>query len=255
MTENLTRDAFLGGRLHLWQPRDGYRAGIDSVLLAAGVSAISGQSILDLGCGVGAASLCLATRVKGLSITGVDRQAEYVHLARRNSSEADIPMDIIEADIAKLPAESRKNQFDHVIANPPYFKKGCRKVAANSSKEVALSESTSLQVWLEVAARRIVPKGYFFLIHRSERLPDLLRALPRKMGSVEIRPIAPRFGKSANLILMRARKGGRSPFRLHTPLVLHEGEKHTHDAESFCDDAQDILRRGEALVWPRYTDT
>ncbi|WP_348656358.1 methyltransferase, partial [uncultured Sulfitobacter sp.] len=70
----LTRDAFLGGKLHLWQPRKGYRAGVDPVLLAATVPAQAGQRVLELGCGVGAVSLCLGARVPGLQLTGVEIQ-------------------------------------------------------------------------------------------------------------------------------------------------------------------------------------
>ena len=71
MDDDLTHDAFLGGRLHLWQPRRGYRAGVDPVLLAASVPAKAGQSVLDLGCGAGAAALCLGAREPGLELLGM----------------------------------------------------------------------------------------------------------------------------------------------------------------------------------------
>ena len=58
----LSCDAFLGGRLRIWQPRAGYRAGIDPVMLAAAVPARPRQSVLELGCGAGTASLCLAAQ-------------------------------------------------------------------------------------------------------------------------------------------------------------------------------------------------
>ena len=61
----LTEDAFLGGRLRLLQPAQGYRAGVDPVLLAASVPAMLGQRVLELGCGVGAALLCLGRRGTG----------------------------------------------------------------------------------------------------------------------------------------------------------------------------------------------
>ena len=80
----LTCDAFLGGRMHLYQPKNGYRAGVDPVLLAASINATAGQSVLELGCGAGAAGLCLAARVRGLTVSGVERQADSAELARRN---------------------------------------------------------------------------------------------------------------------------------------------------------------------------
>ena len=116
---DLSRDAFLCGRLHLWQPRKGYRAATDPVLLAAACPARSGQSVLDLGCGVGAAALCLATRVPGLDLHGLELQESYASLARRNAAENAIPMHIETGDLADMPAALRLS-FDHVIANPPY---------------------------------------------------------------------------------------------------------------------------------------
>ena len=59
MATNFSTDDFLGGKLRVKQPKKGYRAGIDPVLLAASVNAHIGDNILDLGCGVGVASLCL----------------------------------------------------------------------------------------------------------------------------------------------------------------------------------------------------
>ena len=69
--ETLTDDAFLGGQLRLFQPAQGYRAGMDAVLLAAAVPAEAGQRVLDLGCGAGTAGLCLAKRVDAVALTGV----------------------------------------------------------------------------------------------------------------------------------------------------------------------------------------
>ena len=91
-----TRDAFLGGKLRLRQPRRGYRAGIDPVLLAASVPARPGQSVLDLGCGAGAAALCLAARVGGLRLAGLERQADYAELARANAAEMTATADAYE---------------------------------------------------------------------------------------------------------------------------------------------------------------
>jgi len=118
--DDLTCDAFLGGKLHLWQPRRGrgYRAGVDPVLLAASIEATAGQSVLELGCGVGAAVLCLGARVPGLTLTGCELQPAYAELARRNGGAA---LEVVEADLTDMPLHLRQRQFDHVLANPPYF--------------------------------------------------------------------------------------------------------------------------------------
>ena len=119
--DELSRNDFLGGRLRLWQPVSGYRAGVDPVLLAASVPATSGQSVLELGCGAGTASLCLARRVADLAVTGVEKQPDYAALARRNATENDLSVQVFTADITAMPAEIRTKSFDHVLANPPFF--------------------------------------------------------------------------------------------------------------------------------------
>ena len=117
--DELTRDGFLGGALHLWQPRKGYRAASDPVFLAASVAARPGARVLELGCGAGAALLCLGRRVDGLDLSGLELQPGYADLARRNAAANGIEAWIIEGDLAEMPATLRQESFDHVIANPP----------------------------------------------------------------------------------------------------------------------------------------
>ena len=157
--DDLTQNAFLGGLVRLWQPRRGYRAGADPVLLAAAVPARGGQSVLDLGCGAGAAVLCLAARVPGLRLTGVDLQPFYADLARRNAAENGTDLEVIQADLCRLPADLRQRRFDHVIANPPYFRPGAHTGAADAGRRAALGEATALRDWIAVAARRLAPGG------------------------------------------------------------------------------------------------
>lgn len=241
--EDLTCDAFLGGKLHLWQPRKGYRAGVDPVLLAATVPALPGQRVLELGCGVGAASLCLGARVQGLALTGVELQPAYAALARRN----DPAFEVFECDLAQMPLELRQRQFDHVLANPPYFDRDASIASKEPARETALGERTPLAKWVEIAARRLAPKGQAHFIHRVERLPDLIRALPHDMGGIEVLPIAPRTGRAAELVILRARKSGRGAFRLAAPMILHAGEAHLKDGDSYVPAIRAVLRDGAAL--------
>ena len=241
--DDLTHDAFLGGKLHLWQPRKGYRAGVDPVLLAATVPAQAGQRVLELGCGVGAASLCLGARVPGLTLTGVELQPAYAELARRNHCG----FEVVEADLAEMPVTLRQRQFDHVLANPPYFDRGASVASLDNTRETALGEQTPLAKWVEIAAKRLAPKGQAHFIHRAERLPDLIRALPHDMGSIEVLPIAPRTGRMAELIILRARKSGRGAFRLCAPMIMHEGDAHVTDGDSYVAAIRAVLRDGAAL--------
>src|SRR5690349_12697346 len=104
----LTEDALLDGRVHLLQPRRGYRVAVDAVLLAAAVHPRAGERVLDLGAGVGAVGLCLARRVPDCTIVGVELQPALADLARRNAALNGLGdrLQILVHDLAQpLPAE------------------------------------------------------------------------------------------------------------------------------------------------------
>ena len=250
MTLETTRDAFLGGRLHLLQPRHGYRAGVDPVLLAAAVNARAGQTVLDLGCGVGTAALCLHARIAGLEMTGVEKQADYADLAMANGQDARAKFDVVTADLRSLPVALRQSQFDHVLTNPPYFKRDTGHTADDQGRAAGRAEDTDLADWIDVAVRRLAPQGYLHVIQRADRLPDLLGLVSERLGSIEVLPIAARTHRAAHLIILRARKSGRAPFRLHAPFILHDGDRHVADAESYRAEVSDILRNAAPLNWP-----
>ncbi|KIC46508.1 methyltransferase [Ruegeria sp. ANG-S4] len=244
---DLTCNDFLGGRVRLWQPRAGYRAGVDPVLLAASVQARGQQSVLELGCGAGAAILCLMARVPGLQAAGVELQMEYAELARRNAAENGETLTVVEANLTDLPADLKQQQFDHVLANPPYYLAGAHSPAMDQGRRLALGEQTDLVDWVDVAARRLAPRGYFHMIQKADRLPDLLAACSGRLGSVEVLPLAPRANRPAELVILRARKGGRAAFRLLAPVVLHQGSRHEHDGDSYTAEVSQVLRDGAPL--------
>ena len=242
MSDGVTRDRFLGGRVLAWQPKDGYRAATDPVFLAAACPAKPGESVLELGCGVGVAALCLGARVDGLRVTGVERQAIYADLARRNG------VAVVEADLTEMPADLRQSVFDHVIANPPYLVKGAGTAARDIGREGAFREETPLADWCAVAKARLKPGGWLTLIHLAERLPDVLAAL-EGFGSISVLPLAAREGRAAGRVVVRARKGGRGAFRLCAPILIHEGVVHARDGDDYSATARAVLRNGEALTF------
>ncbi|WP_146586511.1 tRNA1(Val) (adenine(37)-N6)-methyltransferase [Puniceibacterium confluentis] len=248
--EALSCDAFLGGRLRLFQPRQGYRAGIDPVLLAATVPARPGDSVLDLGCGAGVALLCLGARVPGLRLWGAELQPGYAELARRNATLNDLSADIVTADLMSLPAPLSQMQMQHVMANPPYFETARRTSANNSGRETGLSGGLDLADWVRIAARRTAPGGTVTFVQSAERLPDLAAAMTAHLGSVQLWPLAPRPGRDPRLILMRGRKAGRAVFRLHAPLILHTGDQHPGDLEHYQPQVRAVLRNAGALPFP-----
>lgn len=246
----LTSDDFLGGRLKILQPQRGYRAGVDPVLLAASVPAKPGQTVLELGCGVGVATLCLASRVPDLTLTGLELQTDYADLARRNAAANGFAVHVETGDLSRMPDGLRAQQFDHVIANPPYFDRVSSTPADDPGRETALGETLPLEDWVKQAAKRCASKGHVSFIQRADRLPDLLSCAGRHLGSLEVLPLIPRAGRAARLVILRGRKGGRAGFRLHHGWVLHAGDAHDGDRENYNKATACILRLGAPLPFP-----
>lgn len=229
------------------QPRKGFRSGVDAVLLAASVPVFAGQNLLELGCGAGVASLCVNERVPGLHLTGVEVQGAYASLARQNAAACGADMTVYEADLQSLPPEVRQMQFDHVIANPPYYAPGSRLISNDTGRETALGEATPMAKWVDVAAKRLAPRGFATFIQRADRLADMLAAFHGRLGSIQVQPLAPRVGRDSHLVILRARKDGRAPLKLHAPLILHQADSHESDSEDYRPWARAVLRAGAAL--------
>ena len=238
-------DDFLGGRLRIEQPAQGYRAGADAVMLGAACAARPGQQVLELGCGAGVASLCLAVRVPDLSLTGVERDVGYAALARANAVRNDAALQVVEADLARLPADLRARNFDHVLMNPPFFPAGTP--SPDAARAGARHEDTPLADWLDTGLRRLKPGGHLTIIHLAQRLDGLLAGLADRAGDIAILPIAGREGRAAGRIILQARKGARGPLRLLAPFIMHDGPSHPGDAENLSEKAQAILRQAVAL--------
>ena len=244
----LREDAFLGGRLRIVQPARGYRAGADAVMLAAACPALDGETVLELGCGAGVASLCLGARVPGARLTGIERQADYAALALRNAAENGIALRVVTGDLARMPAELRSAAFDHVIANPPFFAAGTP--APDPGRAGARHEDTPLSIWVDAGLRRLRPGGRMVLIQRADRLAETLVALSPRAGDIAILPLAARVGRDAGRVLIGARKGARGPLRLRAPLVLHAADRHDADGEDLTETACRILRHAASInLW------
>lgn len=243
----LSIDAFLGGAVQIAQPLKGYRAGVDPVLLAASVQATAGQTVLELGCGGGVVSLCLGRRIPGLTLTGVEVQPAYADLAKENAARNAIPLDVYHADLNDLPSDILDQRFDHVIANPPYYNRTRSTPARDDGREIGLGEATPLKDWVKAASKRLAPRGHAHFVHRVERLPELLSAMPNSLGSIEVQPLCPRAGRRPHLVLVRAKKEGRADFCLHAPIVMHKGTTHDENPKEYNAVIENVLRRGAAF--------
>lgn len=223
----LSEDALLGGRVRLRQPRDGYRAAVDPVLLAAAVPAVAGERVLDLGCGAGAVFLCLLARCPELRVTAVERDPAMVALARANAvlNRVADRVEVVAADIAGLPGDWQAGGFDQVVTNPPYLPAGRADPSPHPGRAAAGVEAgADIAAWIDRARRCLRHKGRITLVHRADRLSDLLAALGHGFGEVVVFPLWPRAGRDAGRVIVTARQGMRTPLRLAAGLVLHSAD-------------------------------
>lgn len=240
MADVAIEDRLLGGKVRLRQPRDGYRAAIDPVLLAASVPARPGERVLDLGTGAGAAALCLMARVEGLSVVGVEIDSATAQLARENAALNGRDAFIVrEGDIARLPEDLRG--FDRVMANPPYLDAAQADPSPDPGRRRSNLDEAGLGAWIDAALAAAVPGGALTFIHRADRLGDLLSLLNGRAGAIVVVPLWPKAGEAAKRVIVEARAGRRTPLRLHPGLVLHEPDgRYTGPA--------DAILKGAALA-------
>ncbi len=238
-----TSDGLLGGRVRLLQPRRGYRVAIDPVLLAAAVEADAGDSVLDAGVGTAAAALCLAERVAGCNVVGIERDVQLATLARAsvelNGKSGRVR--VIEGDLLDPPADLREAAFDVVMSNPPYLASARSPGPDDTQRANAHVEGVPLERWLDACLRRLRPGGRIALVHRADRLEDILGGLRDRAGDLCVVPLWPRVGAAAARVIVLGRKGARGPLTLVPGLVLHE------PGGGFTQAAAAILREGQAL--------
>lgn len=237
-------NALLGGRVRLRQPARGYRAGMDAALLAAAAPAEPGQRVIEAGCGAGAVLMQIAARRPGVALTGLERDPAMAALARDNATLNGAEATIVTGDVAAGFRSLGLPPFDWAVSNPPFFDDPGALREPSPGKRGAWMADDGLAAWTEFLLKAVREGGRIVVIHRADRLADLLALLGQTAGSFAVRGIHPYADEPAKRVLVSAVKTGKAPLRLLPPLVLHDrsGAKHTTEAEA-------ILRGEAGLGW------
>jgi tRNA1(Val) A37 N6-methylase TrmN6 len=243
--EQTTDDAFLGGALRILQPRQGYRAGLDALLLAASVGRAG--RILDVGAGVGVVGIVVAHRLPGAEVVLLERDPLLAGLARDNIARNGLAprVRVIEADLGqRLGALAElglaRESFDDVVANPPYHTLG-RCTIGRDTGSAHVMASGDLEHWVRFMAAMAKAGGALSLVHRTEALAAILAATRTRCGGHVVLPVHARPAAAANRVLVQATKGSRAPLKLLAGIVLHDDSGH------FRPEIDAVLRRGAAL--------
>ena len=240
-----TSDTLLGGRVRLEQPARGYRVAIDPVLLAAALPARAGERVLEFGAGVGAATLCAATRLAECSFLGIELDGDLVAIASANvaANRLEARVTMLAGDVAAPPPAVTGAPFDHVIANPPFAEGGRGSASPVAAKQRANVEGAAdLAAWVAAAFRALRGGGSATFVHRADRAAELVaRFAAAGAGAIILFPLWPKAGSDAKRVLVQGRKGAKAPLRVAAGLVLHEADG------GYSAAAQAVLRSSAAL--------
>lgn len=243
--DDITEDTVLDGQVRLKQARRGYRAGLDAALLAAACDAPAGARVIEAGCGAGGALLAAAIRRPQARFTGIERDPAALALALDNiaANGLETRVEAVPGDVGQRFSGLGLQPFDAALANPPFFDDPEALRGPAPDRRSAWLADDGLDGWMRFLSKAVREGGSITLIHRADRLADILALLEPKAGSIQVLPIHPFADQPAKRVLVRAIKSGKAPLRILPALILHDGGgKHTDRVET-------VLRGRAALSW------
>lgn len=205
-----------------------FRPGTDTFLLSSLPRLKPGLRLIDLGCGTGLLGLLLLQRQDGLTITGIDIQPKAIHLAKQAAAENNLTdcLTFLAQDLRAVKDQFPTGSFDLAVCNPPYYPTASGAAAENSARRTARSEvSCTLEDLCAAASYLLRWGGSFCLVHKPERLTDLLCSL-RAYGlePKRLRFVCKTAGSAPSLVLAETRRGGRPGLTVEAPLILQTGD-------------------------------
>jgi len=237
-----TLDDFLGGTVKLIQPKDGYRVSMDTVMLAAAVPVRAGESVLEGGVGSAGAAICLARRVPGIHVHGIEMQEDMLAYGERNVVYNDLNEQIRLKKGCITDLSGPQSSYDHVMLNPPFLSAGKAVRPPEESKGLAhMDSSANLKDWLRFAVHYAKNGGTVTIIYRADRVDEVIAHLHRRVGELKIMPLWPRAGIAAKRVIIQGRKGMHGAASILPGLALHG------DIDRYTPQAKKILWDGEAL--------
>ncbi|MEM9123848.1 MAG: methyltransferase, partial [Pseudomonadota bacterium] len=235
---NVTEDAFLGGRLMITQPRQGYRAALDAVCLAAALPRALTGKVIDVGAGVGVAGLCAVRQVPGITLTALERVPDLAALARSNAAANSLTerFEAVTGDHWQFEAPGR---FDAALSNPPFYDASSVTHPPDQAKAQAfVLQGGSLGDWCVKTLSYLRARGLGVFVLPAGKVPEVLAALEPHAGALTIYPLWPGPGRAAKRVILGAVKAARGPAHLAPGLLLHDPPRRYSEA------AEAVLRDG-----------
>jgi len=226
--EDLGRKGFT-----MYQLKDGFRFGTDTVLLswftASMIKPSKQVSCLELGANCGAATLLLAARRDDVGVDALEIDAEACEILKSNITANNLGDRITayEGDVRSLPDEIRQKQYDVVFMNPPFYREG----TGPSANVIGRGETNgTLEDFIGTGSSRLIPSAGIMCVVMTARRTDEVMSLMMKYGVKPMNMIAvhPTLNKNAEMVLVAGKKTtSATQLEIMPPLVLNDKERMT----------------------------
>jgi len=211
--------------IHIIQKKEGFRFGVDAVLLANFAKVKKNNSVVDLCSGTGIIPFILAGKTEAKYVTGIELQKEFVEMAMRTSkyNKLEDKVKFVEGDLTNIKLLKSLEKVDVVTVNPPYKLQNSGIVNINDKNAIARHEIFCTLEDVIIAARLLLKdNGRFFMVHRPERIVDILTLMRKhKLEPKRIRFVHPKPNKAPNIVLIEGQRDGGAFLRIEDPLSVH----------------------------------
>lgn len=216
-------------KLKIIQNKKEFCFGIDSILLSDFAKEIKKDAkVIDLGTGTGIIATLLCEKTKLKKIIGIEKQKEVSEMAQKSIklNQLENKFEIINEDIINIEKILEKNNFDAIVTNPPYKKKGTGIENEEKKKIISRHETTAtLEDFIKISKNLLKDKGEFYMVHRPDRLVDILN----DMRKYKIEPKILRFvfsnkNSEPKLILIKGIKNAKPFLKVENNLYIYDDE-------------------------------
>lgn len=226
LREDETLDDLQLNGIYVIQKKEGFRFGVDAVLLANYAVVKRGMRVIDLCSGTGIIPFILAGKTEAEHITGVEIQDDMVEMAVRSVgyNKLDNRVDFIQGDIKDILKLKELKKADVITVNPPYKLRNSGIINEKDKNAIARHEiMCNLEDVIAASKTLLKDNGRLFMVHRPDRLVDIFCIMRKyKIEPKRIRMVHPSCGKAPNIVLVEGQNNGGAFLKWETPLYIHK---------------------------------
>ncbi len=213
--------------LKIIQNIKGFCFGVDAVLLSDFAKNIKqNANVLDLGTGTGIIPILLCGKTKLNKIIGIEIQRSVYEIAKKNIilNNLENRFEVINENITNLDNIYEKNSFDAIVTNPPYKEENTGITNEDEVKQISRHEiSANLEDFIEISSKLLKDKGEFYIIHRPERIVDLLSEMRKyKIEPKEIRLVFSNKNNPPKMVLVKGVKNAKKYINFRENLYIYD---------------------------------